>query len=162
MGTAIPGHKISTQEVKQHKATAARSPRVVIDTNLVLSALVFAHGQLSPLREAWQSGRFLPLASRVTVSELMRVLAYPKFKLAPEAQHELLADYLPYCGIVRIPDPPPATPSCRDAFDIPFLQLASAGKADALVTGDQDLLVLSGNFACPIITAEQFITQLNP
>lgn len=139
-----------------------RPLRVVIDTNLVLSALVFASGRLAPLREAWLARRILPLASRLTVAELMRVLAYPKFKLAADEQQELLADYLPYCEVVRIPDPPPATPACRDAFDIPFLQLASAGNADALVTGDQDLLVLAGSFACPIITAEQFLTQLNP
>lgn len=141
---------------------ATPSPRVVIDTNLVLSALVFAKGRLSPLREAWQARRILPLASRVTVTELMRVLGYPKFKLAPEAQQELLADYLPYCQIVRIPDPPPAPPSCRDAFDQPFIQLAIVGHAAALVTGDQDMLVLAGRFACPIITAEQFLAQLNP
>lgn len=133
---------------------------VVIDTNLVLSALVFAHGRLTPLRQAWQGQRIQPLVSRVTAAELIRVLAYPKFKLAPDEQQELLADYLPYCKTVQIPQPPPKTPRCRDTFDVPFLQLALAGKAKALVTGDQDLLVLAGGFACPIVTAEQFINTL--
>lgn len=135
----------------------ASPPRVVIDTNLVLSALVFAQGRLTPLRQAWQERRIQPLVSRVTAAELMRVLAYPKFKLSPEEQQELLADYLPYCQTVRIPEPPPKTPACRDAFDVPFLQLAIAGKAKALITGDQDLLALAGGFACPILSAEQFI-----
>lgn len=139
---------------------AAGPPAVVIDTNLVLSALVFAHGRLTPLRRAWQEQRILPLVSRVTAAELIRVLAYPKFKLAPEEQQELLADYLPYCKTVQIPAPPPQTPPCRDAFDVPFLQLALAGKAKALVTGDQDLLDLAGSFACPIVTAERFIATL--
>jgi uncharacterized protein len=137
-----------------------RPPRIVIDTNLVLSALVFAQGRLTPLREAWQSGRIQPLVSRTTVTELMRVLAYPKFKLRPDEQQELLADYLPYCTTVAIPEPPPATPDCRDPFDLPFLQLALASKADALVTGDKDLLALAVEFHPPILTAEQILSQL--
>lgn len=136
--------------------------RVVIDTNLVLSALVFAQGRLAPLRLAWQSGLCQPLVSSVTAAELIRVLAYPKFKLSSEAQQELLADYLPYCATVRMSAKLPATPDCRDKFDLPFLQLAVAGKADYLVTGDQDLLILNGQFVCPIITADQFMKTLNP
>ena len=138
-----------------------RLPRVVIDTNLVLSALVFAQGQLTPLRHAWQGTHCQPLLSSVTAAELLRVLAYPKFKLSAADQQELLGDYLPYCTTVRLPAKPPKTPACRDPFDLPFLQLAIVGKADYLVSGDKDLLSLAGQFACPIITAEQFMKTLN-
>jgi len=138
-----------------------RPPRVVIDTNLVLSALVFTQGWLATLRHAWQSERCQPMVSRVTAAELIRVLAYPKFKLSPDEQQELLADYLPWCTTVRIPSPPPETPACRDPFDLPLLQLAVTGKAGYLVSGDQDLLSLVGQSACPIVTAEQFIKTLN-
>lgn len=134
-----------------------RPPRVVIDTNLVLSALVFAGGRLAPLRLAWQDQRVLPLVSRATAAELIRALAYPKFKLAAHEQEELLADYLPYCKTVRIPVPPPGTPPCRDIFDVPFLELALAGKADARISGDKDLLSLNGKLACPIQTSEEFL-----
>jgi predicted nucleic acid-binding protein len=65
------------------KASSASPPVVVLVTNLVLSALISASGQLALLRSAWQAGRFNPLASRATASELMRVLGYPKFKLSP-------------------------------------------------------------------------------
>lgn len=138
-----------------------RVPRIVIDTNLVLSALVFAQGRVTPLRHAWQGRRIQPLLSRVTAAELIRVLAYPKFRLSPEEREELLADYLPYCEIVPIPDPPPETPACRDPFDVPFLQLAISGKADALVTGDRDLLALAADFRCPIVSAERFLQGLD-
>ena len=47
-------------------------PRVVIDTNLVLSTLVFA-GKTAKLRQAWQQKRFIPLVSRATTKELIRV-----------------------------------------------------------------------------------------
>jgi len=134
--------------------------RVVLDTNLVLSALVFAQGRLGVLRHAWQEMRFVPLVSKTTVAELMRVLAYPKFKLSVDEQQELLADYLPWCEVVRIPSPLPDTPECRDADHQPFLLRAVAGQADALVTGDLDLLSLAGQMTCPIVTADVFLNTL--
>ena len=135
-------------------------PRVVMDTNLVLSALVFAQGRLAPLRDAWQGAHCQPLVSSGTAAELLRVLAYPKFKLSVAQQKELLADYLPYCTTVRMPAKSPATPACRDPFDVPFLQLAASGKAQYLITGDHDLLSLAGQFICPIVTAEAFMKML--
>ena len=78
--------------------------------------------------------------------ELLRVLGYPKFRLSLQEQEELLADYLPHTHAVRIPQPPPSVPACRDVMDLPFLQLAAAGSAQALVSGDRDLLTLSCEF----------------
>ncbi len=71
----------------------------------------------------------------------MCVLAYPKFRLAPEDRHELLAAYLPCCEIVEA-----ITPSkllCRDAADQKFLDLAENGRASLLITGDANLLCLA-------------------
>jgi uncharacterized protein len=133
-----------------------RRLRVVLDTNVVLSALVFGKGRTALLRAAWQDGRFSPLISTATAQELVRVLACPKFRLGAQQQEELLADYLPYAEAVRIPRPPPAVPVCRDPFDMPFLHLAAAGRADALVTGDADLLSLARVGRCPIMSAEAF------
>lgn len=135
-------------------------PRVVLDTNLLLSALVFSQGRLAGLRHAWQARRFTPLVSKATTAELIRVLAYPKFKLSVAEQEELLADYLPWCRTVNITNPPPVTPACRDPFDMPILQLAVAGQADYLVSGDQDLLCLAGQMPCPIVSAEAFLDVL--
>ena len=134
--------------------------RIVLDTNIVLSALVFAQGRLAPLREAWQQARCQPLVSSVTAAELIRTLKYPKFKLSDDDQQELLADYLPYCVTVRMPARLPKTPLCRDPSDIPFLQLAIAGKADHLVTGDKDLLSLA-RFPRSIIAAERLLGMLS-
>lgn len=136
------------------------APRVVLDTNVVLSALVFKHGRLASLRHAWHDERCLPLVSQATVAELVRALSYPKFRLSGDEQQELLADYLPFCVAVRMPTKPPRTPVCRDPFDVPFLQLARVGRADYLVTGDQDLLSLADEFSSPIIAAQTFLSQL--
>lgn len=135
-------------------------PRVVLDTNIVLSALIFAQGRLVPLRHAWQQEHCKPLVSSTTAAELVRALAYRKFSLTRDEQQELLADYLPYCVTVRMPAKPPRTPVCRDPCDVPFLQLAVAGNADYLVTGDRDLLVLAGQFARAIVTADRFLKVL--
>ncbi len=135
--------------------------RVVLDTNVVLSALVFGMGPAGRLRLAWQQQTFVPLASSTTVQELVRVLAYPKFRLSVLEQEELLADYLPYAELVRIPAPPPRVPDCRDPLDLPFMHLAMAGKAQVLVSGDRDLLVLAVEFeklgGCRIVNLDTFL-----
>lgn len=136
-------------------------PGVVLDTNVVLSALLFAQGRLARVRIAWQQASFHPLVSKATAAELMRALTYPKFKLTVEEQRELLADYLPFCTSIVMPAKPPRTPPCRDAFDMPFLQLAVVGKADYLVTGDKDLLSLTGRIRCPIVTAVELLRSLD-
>jgi putative PIN family toxin of toxin-antitoxin system len=134
--------------------------RVVLDTNVVLSALVFPGGVAGQVRQAWQRGLVLPLASTATVEELVRVLAYPKFRLSQAEQDELLADYLPYAETVRIPQPPPTVPDCRDVLDVPFMHLAVTGQAQLLVTGDRDLLAIATEFelisSCPIMALDVF------
>ena len=143
-------------------------PRVVLDTNVVLSALVFVDGSTARLRHAWQAGRLLPLVSTATAQELMRVLAYPKFKLGAAQQQELLADYLPSAEVVAVPDPPPHVPDCRDVHDLLFLHLAAAGRADVLVSGDTDLLALAAparpgkvpRLRCRLLTVQAFLDNL--
>jgi uncharacterized protein len=140
--------------------TAKAPPRVVLDTHVVLSALLFGGGPAARVRSGWQSGRFLPLASTATAQELVRVLGYPKFRLSAAEQEELLADFVPWIEVVRISDPPPAVPACRGPFDLPFLQLAIGSRARALVSGDRNLLVLAGSPGlCPVLPMEAFCRQ---
>lgn len=126
-------------------------PRMVLDTNVLVSALLFPAGRLSWVREAWQSEAVVPLASRATTRELIRVLSHPKFRLTADERDDLLADYLPWCETVAVSERLD-TPVCRDPSDRPFLELALAGRADALVTGDDDLLALAPAFPVPILS----------
>jgi uncharacterized protein len=129
-----------------------RPPRVraVFDTNVVISALVFGH-RLRWLREAWASGAVFPIVCRETVSELLRVLVYPKFRLDAADRDALLADYLPFAEIVPLPNPRPDLPvACRDRNDAVFLHLAIVSRADLLVSGDADLTVLAS--AYPVVS----------
>lgn len=54
--------------------------KVVIDTNVLVSALLFG-GQTERVRELWKSGVIAPLVSEAIMTEYLRVLAYPKFRL---------------------------------------------------------------------------------
>jgi putative PIN family toxin of toxin-antitoxin system len=138
-----------------------KPPRIVLDTNVLLSTLLFHAGALSWLRLAWQSEAIHPLASHDTTTELIRVLSYPKFKLTSDEREDLLGDYLPWCETVTVSNKI-KLPDCRDPFDRPFLELALTAKADALITGDKDLLVLSHLFAVPILTPAVFRDRMQP
>lgn len=118
-------------------------PRVVLDTNVLVSALLFSRGETVWLREAWQAGRLVPLVGRDTTQELIRVLNYPKFKLTRGEQDALLADFLPWAETVHPVDSSPDLPVPRDPDDLMFLTLATTAQAKALVTGDTDLLTLA-------------------
>jgi putative PIN family toxin of toxin-antitoxin system len=142
------------------KTEVARPRRVVLDTNVAVSALVFREGRLAWLREAWAAGRVVPLVSAETVAELVRVLAYPKLKLSEEDTKDLLAHYMEHAEAVREAGAFVRVPACRDPDDRKFLQLAYAAKADALVTGDEDLLTLAGKSRIPILTPDALKAEL--
>jgi putative PIN family toxin of toxin-antitoxin system len=128
--------------------------RVVFDTNVVLSALLFPLGRLAWLRAHWRESGAVPLISPATVRELTRVLGYPKFRLTEQYRLELLAMYIPYCESFDPADKCPI--ECRDWKDQSLLDLAHSGKADLLVTGDADLLALAGQTAFIIESPEAY------
>ena len=96
------------------------TPRVVLDTNCIISTLLFSQQKMAWLRHAWQNEQIIPLASKDTVNELMLVLAYPKFKLGKDEQALLLADFLPYAATVVIDKIPEGLPLIRDKDDQMF------------------------------------------
>lgn len=128
--------------------------RVVFDTNVVLSALLFSAGRLAWLRVHWREGDVVPLISPATARELTRVLAYPKFRLSQQHRIELLTLYIPDCESLDAEDK--CRVECRDRKDQPLLDLAQSGKAEVLVTGDEDLLALAGQTVFLIETPEDY------
>ncbi len=132
--------------------------RVVIDTNVVISAFLFGGepGELIPL---WKSGRIQPLASKEIVDEYLRVLTYPKFKLTPEEINFILyQEILPHFRIVRakhgrviVGDHP---------SDDKFIRCAEAGKAKTIISGDQHLLRFKSFGTIRILTPARFFAEL--
>ena len=137
-----------------------RPLRVVIDTNVLLSTLVFKSGAMVAIKQACQSGECVPVISRATAEELLTVLRYPKLELDPEQQNAVLVEYLPYCEPQAEPKTRIKLPPCRDEGDQAFLLLAAASKADVLATGDKDVLALSGAVPFEILTPREFLRRL--
>jgi uncharacterized protein len=133
--------------------------RTVLDTNVLVSALLFS-GEAGHLVSSWQARKFLPVFSYDTFDEFKRVLAYPKFSLTSREIAALFQnEVLPFCEVVDIEDE--IIGVCRDRADDKFLSCAVAAKADYIVSGDKDLLVL-GNFRnIPIITAAAFQEKMS-
>ena len=133
--------------------------RIVIDTNVLLSGFLFG-GAPERIRDLWVSGRLVPLLSRETFAEFSRVLAYPKFRLT-QAEITLIVEeeLLPYAEVLEATFDTSGV--CRDPHDDKFLSLAASGRADYLITGDQDLLVLQSFKKVRIVTVSEFAGLLH-
>ena len=132
--------------------------RVVIDTNVVVSALLFGGvpGKLVPL---WKTGRIRVLASKEMIEEYLRVLAYPKFELSEEEINYLLyQESLRYFEIVTTKPGPKIVE--EDPSDDMFIRCAEAGKADTIISGDQHLLDLKSYDKIKILTPSQFLEDM--
>ena len=128
--------------------------RAVLDTNVVVSALLF-EGRSSRLVPLWQQRKFLPIISRAVLEEYLRVLAYPKFELTAEEVKQVVHEFLPYAEVTS----PKARVKVvrRDPADNKFLECAVAGKAQYVVSGDQDLLSLRSFRGIPVVTVSEFL-----
>jgi putative PIN family toxin of toxin-antitoxin system len=117
-------------------------------------------GRLAWLRQAWAKGQVVPIVSRETVSELLRVLRYPKFRLTDEDREALLGDYLPFAEIGEVSDEALAVGiRCRDPNDEMFIRLAISARADWLVSGDADLTDI-GTLPVTVLLAEELRNRL--
>ena len=129
--------------------------RVVIDTNVLLSCLLFG-GEPGKLRDLWIEGRLVPLLSKETFTEFRRVLDYPKFRLSPAEITMLVEEeLLPFAEVLDVTED--ATGACRDPKDDMFLALAASGNAAYLITGDQHLLILQSFRKCKIVTVKEIM-----
>ena len=130
--------------------------RVVLDTNVVLSGLLFSSGNpgLSFLRA--QDGQLL--GSDATLLELAEVMNRPRFDryLDRALRAQLVAEYMNACEVVPIVYPIRA---CRDPKDDKFLEVAVHGRADAIISGDGDLLALNPFRGIAILTPREYLDR---
>ena len=115
-------------------------PRVVLDTSTVIMPIIRPESSHRWLIDAWQDIQIIPLISQETQEELLRVMQNPRFQIEEEMIQPIADQYLEYCETVAVPNPPPATPVCRDPKDQKFIELAQQGRAQYLVSFDGDLL----------------------
>ena len=132
--------------------------RLVIDTNILISALLASTSLPAHLIDLWREGRFDVLTSAEQVDELMRVTRYPKIRahLIPATAVRLINE-MRDLG-VRVADLPAVT-MCADPYDNYLLAMAAAGRADFLITGDKrDLLGIRLYEGTRILSVRDFLT----
>ena len=129
--------------------------RIVLDTNtLVSAALIKKSISRDAFDKALQIGQLL--ASEKTLNELADVLAREKFDKYVSLK-ERQEFYVSYLEIVNMKDIVEVITDCRDSKDNKFLEIAVSGKANIIVSGDADLLVLHPYRTIEILTPRQFL-----
>lgn len=135
-----------------------RPPRVVIDTAVVFSALVFGGEAARRLRRAWRHGFCRPLLCRQTLLDLTCALGDTRFGFTRDEQQRMLAEYLPYVLRVRVPEA--ATSGVADPAPLAFVQLAMAGRAHLMVSSDETLLRHGTRLPFPVVAQQPFLELL--
>ncbi len=113
-------------------------PRVVVDTNVLLSGIFFEKGNEAQVLKLVLEDKAVLLGSLETLEELRETLARPKFHLSPSESLAVFELILGKCEVILHINE--AEVKCRDKDDQKFLDCAHTGRADYLVTGDPDLL----------------------
>ncbi len=134
--------------------------RVVLDTNILCSALLTPGSLTDRLYQAWREGRFQLLTSEEQMEEFRRVTRHPHLRpfIEPAAAGAMHNELRLLAVLI---EKLPAVDASRDPADNFLLAMAQAGEADVLVTGDKhDLLSLKAFQRTRIITARQFLGQL--
>jgi putative PIN family toxin of toxin-antitoxin system len=127
--------------------------KVVIDTNVVISALLFG-GAPGKLIAFWQRGIIRPAASKEIIDEYLRVLTYPKFELSEEEINYLLyQEIIPYFDVIDAHPGPRIIK--KDPEDDKFIICASA----AIISGDRHLLALKEYQKIKILSPSEFISK---
>jgi hypothetical protein len=132
--------------------------RLVVDTNILVSALLVEESLSAHLVVLWRQGRFDLLTSAEQLDELMRVTRYPKIRerLVPALAGRLINELRDIAVVLKNI---PTVTVCQDPYDDYLLAMAVAGAADFLVTGDKrDLLGLKLHEGTKIVTVRDFLT----
>ena len=130
--------------------------RIVIDTNVLVSALLF-NGIPGELISLWKRKIIKPLCSKDILDEYLRVLAYPKFKLIHvEIDYLLTVEILPWFHPVTVPEGKSYIKN--DPQDDIFIWCAVEGKANAIISGDNHLLKMK-NTPVPVLAINDFLSQ---
>jgi putative PIN family toxin of toxin-antitoxin system len=136
--------------------------RAVVDTNVLVRALIKPHGTVGPVLLRLRHGEYTLLYAGSLLEELVDVLNRPrireKYRLT-ELDIQTVVSLILLRGEAVVPEE--RIIACRDPKDDKFLEVAVAGKADVIVSGDQDLLVLHPFAGIPIVPPAAFLQMLD-
>lgn len=109
------------------------SVTVILDTNIFLSALLSPYGPPNTIYRAWRAGRFTIVTSKIQLTELRKASRYPKFKKVLQPHRMMINNLNRAIVLERLPTVNIVTDDPDDTF---LLAMATASKAEYLVTGD--------------------------
>lgn len=136
--------------------------RVILDTNVLLSALISPHGAPDAIYKAWRAARFELVTSTEQLDELRRVSRYPKLKaILPAHRVGAMVNNMQRAIVLeQLPGLPPGV-EVSDPNDAFLFTMALAGEADYLVTGDRraGLLQLGSAGRTRIVTPTMFCAE---
>ena len=130
--------------------------RIVLDANVVVAAFA-ARGLCEAILELCLDAHDIVLSNHL-LNEIQKNLV-KKLKLPAKAAREIIALLRDNAQVI-VPTKLPSN-VCRDPDDIPVLGLALAARADYIVTGDKDLLVLKKFRSVPILTPRAFSDMIH-
>lgn len=135
--------------------------RAVIDTRVFVSALIRKQGTIGDVLRALRDGRFTAIYTTDIVVEIIDVLGREKFRAKYHIEPD---DITSLVNLIRLRGelvtPTQKVTACRDPKDDKFLEAALAAKADCIVSGDADLLVLNPFDEIPILRPAEFLARL--
>lgn len=134
--------------------------RVVLDTNVLLSALIRRSSVPAQILEAWFEDRFILSSHPLQLEELRRVTRRPQIRrlIRPSEAGRLVDQIRDLAVMVAVL---PRVQRSDDPADDFLLAICEAGGADWLVTGDKaGLLELGRHAACQIVSARSFLEIL--
>ena len=134
--------------------------RVVLDTNILVAALITKGTPPDELYQAWLRGEFELVTSDAQLAEVTEVLARPRLQKFIDADEAAaIVDNMDTRALVL--DAPPGVQLSPDPKDNPILAAAIAGHADFIVSGDKKhMLALGAAGGIPIVTARDALARL--
>ena len=134
--------------------------RVVLDTNVLLSGLMYPSGTPGEIVKAWRESRFDVAICLEQLTEIARVLSYSKIRKILKWDRARIEGFIKqlYLRTEMVDITGISTIVPNDPNDSPILATLIASSADYLVTGDADLLTMRERYA--ILTPAEFARQL--
>ena len=139
--------------------------KLVLDTNVLVSGLLYPSGPSSRLIAAWRHDSFELVVSDFLIDELQRIATRlaPRLKQGPTDVDDFVDTVCLRGQLLQLDEASlaqAAASGLRDANDVPILATLIGAQADFLVTGDKDLLALAQ--AYPILSPAAFVARFLP
>ena len=136
--------------------------RAVVDTNIMVRALIMPLGTVGPVLQRLRKGDYTLLYNHSLLDELVDVLNRPRIGRKYGLDHDDIKTVLALMLLRgEAVTPGRSITACRDPKDNKFLELAVSAEATHIVTGDDDLLVLHPFQGIAIVTPAAFLEEFS-